>query len=193
MKINLKKELKQSLIIGSLFLLMFLTGLHVEVFGFMQRGILATRIIVPDVETQASPEQSPADLNISLINSKGEEINMQDFKGKAIFFNIWATWCAPCVAEMPGINALYNEVKDENVVFVMLSTDEVFEKAIKFKETKNFDFEVYRLKGKLPSQFHTQSIPTTFVIDKDGNIAMTHKGMANYNTNEFKKHLRSWM
>lgn len=193
MKVNLKKELKQVVIIGSVFLLLFLTGLHVEVFGFVQRGILATGLISPDVEAQAPHETSRADLDIPLVNSKGEQVNMQDFKGKAIFFNIWATWCAPCVAEMPGINVLYNEVKDENIVFVMLSTDDEFEKAIKFKEAKNFDFEVYRLNGRLPQQFHTRSIPTTFLIDADGNLVMTHKGMANYNSNRFKKHLRAWM
>src|SRR5699024_7381275 len=159
-------------------------GLHTEVFGFIQRGILATGLMTPDIETHAQKKAPKANLDVPLFNSKGERVNMQMFEGKVIFMNIWATWCAPCIAEMPGINALYQKVKNEDIVFVMLSIDDRFEKAVAFKEQKGFDFEVYRLDGKLPQMYATQSIPTTYVIDSEGNLVLDHKGMANYNSDE---------
>lgn len=193
MKKKVKRELVQWAAIGSVFLLLFLSGLHTEVFGFFQRGILATGIITPDIENHSEENTHSADLNVPLLNSKGESVNMRDFEGKVIFMNVWATWCAPCVAEMPGINALYNEVKNENIAFVMLSVDDSFKKAVAFRDRKGFDFEVYQLNGKLPKMYHSRSIPTTYVINADGNLVLAHKGMANYNSDEFKKHLRKWM
>lgn len=195
MKKKLKKELLQWIAIGSVVLMLFLTGWHTEVFGFLQRGILATGLMTPDIENHTATHENNAKaaMNIPLLNSKGEHLNMQQFEGKVIFMNIWATWCAPCVAEMPGINKLYNELKDENIAFVMLSVDDEFEKAVAFKNRKDFDFEVYQLNGSFPPMYNSRSIPTTYIIDACGNLVLTHKGMAGYNSEEFKNYLRNLM
>lgn len=190
---KVKKNLIEFGITGTIILTLFLTGLHTEVFGFVQRGILKTGIMDPDLETKtASIVQSKkpkADFNMSLINSKGERVEMEALRGKVIFFNIWATWCPPCVAEMPGINNMYNDMKDENVAFIMLSVDNDFQKAIDFNKRKGYDFEVYKLAGSLPPMYASQAIPTTYVIDAEGNLALTHKGMGDYDSEEFKEFL----
>ncbi|WP_034921753.1 TlpA family protein disulfide reductase [Gillisia sp. CAL575] len=190
---KVKKNLIEFGITGTIILTLFLTGLHTEVFGFVQRGILKTGIMDPDLETKpASTVQSKkpkADFNMSLINSKGERVEMEALRGKVIFFNIWATWCPPCVAEMPGINNMYNDMKDENVAFIMLSVDNDFQKAIDFNKRKGYDFEVYKLAGSLPPMYASQAIPTTYVIDTEGNLALTHKGMGDYDSEEFKEFL----
>ena len=196
MKNNLKKTFIEYGIFGTLILVLFLTGLHTEVFGFIQRGILKTGLMNPDVENKAESanaalENPEADFNMRLINSKGENVSMEQFRGKVIFINLWATWCPPCIAEMPGINSLYNDVEDEDIVFLMLSLDEDFEKAKRFKEKKGFHFEVYRPDGSLPQMYYSQSIPTTFIIDAKGGLAFTHMGMADYNTPEFKEFLQT--
>lgn len=188
-----KKNLIEYGIIGTIILTLFLTGLHTEVFGFVQRGILETGLLDPDVEAKAtSMEQSKnpkADFNMSLINSKGERVEMEALRGKVIFFNIWATWCPPCVAEMPGINNMYNDMKGDDVAFIMLSVDNDFQKAIDYNKRKGYDFEVYKLAGSLPPMYASQAIPTTYVIDAKGNLALTHKGMGDYDSEEFKEFL----
>ena len=190
-----KKNLIEYGVVAAIMFTLFLTGLHREVFGFLQRGVLATGLMNPKVEertTTVSAEEYPlADFKMNLINSKGERVKMADFKGKVIFVNIWATWCPPCIAEMPGINKLFNDVKHEDIVFLMLSVDQNFEKAKRFNETKGFDFEIYEVDGAIPQMYHTESIPTTFVIGANGELALTHKGMASYNTTEFKEFLKS--
>ncbi|MGB7786256.1 MAG: TlpA disulfide reductase family protein [Salinimicrobium sp.] len=194
----MNKELKKNLIqfgaIGAVIIALFVTGLHAEVFGFLQRGVLATGLMKPITEEKAeiaavTPTKG-AVMDLNLINSKGEKVNMKEFKGKVIFLNFWATWCPPCIAEMPGINNLYGEVKDDNVEFVMLSLDENFEKAKNFREKKGFDFEIYRLAGPVPQMYSTRSIPTTYVIDAEGNLALTHMGMGDFDNKDFKQFLK---
>lgn len=192
---KLKKNLIEFGIIGAVFIGLFATGLHTEVFGFLQRGILKTGFLDPDLEKTTSEEitsapVTKADLNFQLINAQGERVSLEDFKGKAIFLNVWATWCPPCIAEMPGINKLYNKVKDENVEFVMLSIDQSFEKAKDFKAKKNFDFEIYAPGGPLPQMYSSRSIPTTYVIDAKGNLVLTHMGMGDFDTKEFRNFLK---
>ena len=192
-KTSLKKNLLEYGIIFAIFGALYLTGLHTEVLGFLQRGILATGLMNPDLEKKEDltfSDPSSADFNLKLIDSKGKRVAMENFKGKVIFMNVWATWCPPCVAEMPGINKLYNEVDKEKVAFIMLSVDEDFQKAIDFRERKGFDFEVYQLNGNLPALYQTQSIPSTFVIDANGKLVMTHLGLGNYDTNKFKEFLK---
>lgn len=195
MKPSIKKNLKEYGIIAGVLLLLFATGLHTEVFGFLQRGILATGLMNPEVEERAelamNTPETKADFNMTLVNSAGETVKMADLKGKVIFFNIWATWCPPCIAEMPGINKLYNDPGQKDVAFIMLSVDQDFQKAIDFRKKKGFDFEIYRLAGPMPSMYATNSIPTTYVIDADGNLALTHLGMGQFNTADFKEFLNN--
>ncbi|HET8886090.1 MAG TPA: TlpA disulfide reductase family protein [Salinimicrobium sp.] len=193
MKKKVKKELIQWAAIAAVFIFLFATGLHTEVFGFLQRGVLATGLMKPDVEQTAETNDLAADLNMQLINSEGKQVNLKNFEGKVIFLNVWATWCPPCIAEMPGINKLYKDLKDENVEFVMLSVDEKFEKAIDFQKRKNYDFEIYQSVGRFPQMFNGQSLPTTYIIDTNGNLVLTHAGMADYHNDEFKEYLRELM
>ena len=189
---KVKKNLIEFGVFGGIILVLYLSGLHTEVLGFMQRGVLKTGLLNPDVAATNDPVINPrADYSLRLINSKGEPVSMEEHKGKVIFLNLWATWCPPCIAEMPGINQLYNELRGEDMVFLMLSLDDNFGKAKRFKEKKNYDFEIYTLAGGMPSMYNSQSIPTTFVIDAKGELVLTHKGMADYSKGEFRKFLLS--
>lgn len=193
----MKKKTKKNLIeygaVAVLVATLYLTGLHTEVIGFVQRGLLATGVMNPKVEMTAEnvsyQSETKADLDFNLINEAGETVSLSEYEGKVIFLNIWATWCPPCIAEMPSIQSLYEEVNGDGVEFVMLSVDEDFQKAIDYRKRKGYEFNIYRVKNGLPQMYHSSAIPTTFVIGATGNLEMTHKGMANYNTNKFKNFL----
>ncbi len=204
-----KKDTKRGWIQYAVFaivaLTLYATGLHTEVIGFAQRGLLMTGLINPDVKEEkdiakvesadsASLEtfrkDPKANFNMNLKNGKGEIVSLSELKGKVIFLNFWATWCPPCVAEMPSIDQLHEKMGDE-IAFVMLSMDQDFNKAISFNQRKGYDLPIYQLAGPLPDMYRSSAIPTTFVIDADGNLALTHKGMADYNTDEFRNFLKS--
>ncbi len=178
---------------------LYATGLHTEVIGFAQRGLLATGLMNPDVkeiaqvshgenETAAVPMATKADFNLKLRDRDGNITTLESFKGKVIFMNFWATWCPPCIAEMPSIDKLHEEMGEE-VAFVMISLDRDFELAKAFDTRKGYNLPIYALAGSLPRMYESSAIPTTYVIDADGNLALTHKGMADYNSKEFKKFL----
>jgi len=180
---------------------LYATGLHTEVIGFAQRGLLATGLMNPDVKEIAQvrndenkitnvPTEIKADFNLELIDAQGRTKSLKDFKGQVIFMNLWATWCPPCIAEMPSIDKLHEEMGDE-VAFVMLSLDQDFEKAKVFNKDKGYDLPIYASANNLPAMYQSSAIPTTYIIDADGNLALTHKGMADYSDPEFKEFLNS--
>jgi thiol-disulfide isomerase/thioredoxin len=106
-----------------------------------------------------------------------------------IFLNLWASWCPPCIAEMPGIQKLYRETDTSRVAFVMLSLDENPAKARRLMKRKGFTFPAYLPGSTVPAVYATRSIPTTFVISRRGEIVVRHEGMADYSSAEFKAFL----
>ena len=130
-----------------------------------------------------------ADYNFTLIDEDGNQKPFTDFEDKVVFINFWATWCPPCVAEMPDINALYQEMEDKGIEFAMISFDDEFQKAKNFVEKKEFDFPIYQLASPLPKVYESNAIPTTYVLSPEGKIVVSKSGMAKYNTKKFKRFL----
>ena len=185
-----KKSVKREIIEWAIFLgiigFLFGTGLHTPVFGFIQGLILKTGIMQPSLN-EASMDL--ADYDFMLVDEDGNQKPFTDFEDKVVFINIWATWCPPCIAEMPDINALYHDMKDKEIEFVMISLDDEFQKAKDFVGKKEFDFPIYRLASPLPKVYESSAIPTTYVISPEGKIVVSKSGMAKYNTKKFKKFL----
>lgn len=179
------------LLIGGI---IYLGGWHTELIGRAQQGLLFSGLFNPGLEEELSLEEKKypkADFSLRLRDHEGKLVEMEELKGKVIFLNLWATWCPPCVAEMPGIDALASKLEGEEVVFLMLSLDKDFGKAKAFRKDKNFSFNVHQLESNLPQMYYSQSIPTTYVISADGELVYTHKGMADYDTPKFKEFLLS--
>ena len=145
-----------------------------------------------DAASATDDKTEPFDFDFQLRDLKGNPVDFKTFKGKVVFLNLWATWCGPCRSEMPSIQKLYDETDQSKVAFVMLSLDEnrLEGKVKKFVEEKQFSFPVYMQSGRLTSQLNVDVIPTTFVIDKTGAIAVKEVGMKNYNTAKFKKFIK---
>lgn len=204
MKKNTNKSWMQYGLLAAVALTLYATGLHAEVIGFAQRGLLVTGLMNPDVTELAQLQEDEvnenqnidlnsvpkADFNLQLMDANGKVRSLEEFKGKVIFLNLWATWCPPCIAEMPSIDKLHEQMGDE-VAFVMLSMDKDFEKAKEFDKRKGYDLPIFTLASNLPAMYQSQSIPTTYVIDPEGNLALTHKGMADYSNKQFVDFLNS--
>ncbi|MCH2032436.1 MAG: TlpA family protein disulfide reductase [Tenacibaculum sp.] len=112
-----------------------------------------------------------------------DNINFSEFKGKVVFLNFWATWCPPCIAELPSIQKFYNEYQDK-VAFVFI-TSEDSEDILKFFNENDYEFPVYQSNFILNELPPVNSIPRTFVLDKEGNIRIDKSGAANWNSQSF--------
>ncbi|MCC5908796.1 MAG: TlpA family protein disulfide reductase [Balneolaceae bacterium] len=188
------KSFKRSFIewgaIIGVILLLYVTGWHTEVMGTMQRGLLATGLIKPDIPT-LSEDFPAASTEFYFARDDGRVISLAEFEGNVVFMNVWATWCPPCIAEMPSIQNLYNRVGSlENVSFLLVSLDEEFDRAIEFMERRNFDMPVYHFRSRAPGVYESTVIPTTYVISADGRLALEKRGLAKYDTDEFEQFIR---
>lgn len=161
---------------------LYLTGLHTEVIGQVQRVILATGLIKPHVELlsrtattdpdagQKSELALPvANYDFTLKSMQSKIFPMASLKGKVVFMNLWATWCPPCIAEMPNIQSLYDKIKSDEIAFVMVSLDKDPARAQKFMQRKEFTFPVYFLNEVLPEVYAAGVIPT-FVLSPEGRV-----------------------
>lgn len=170
-------------------LIFFAVGMFVfpEFKATVLKGLMQVGLFRPD--TSPKPNNNPVNKkwDVQFINSKNEIVGESALHNKVVFINVWATWCPPCIAEMPSINELYKTLKNDDVVFVMLDADNDLQKAEKFMVDKGFELPVFRSGSSLPEEWYSGTLPTTVVIDKTGNIAFQHAGVANYNTGDFKK------
>ncbi|WP_111683702.1 TlpA family protein disulfide reductase [Winogradskyella tangerina] len=107
-------------------------------------------------------------------------LDFNSTKDKVVFVNFWATWCPPCIVEMPSLQALYTDYNDK-VDFLFVTTD-TFDVVETFKNKKNFDFDVYNSLNEIPKELMTSSIPRTFIINKKGEIVVDESGAVDWNS-----------
>jgi thiol-disulfide isomerase/thioredoxin len=114
----------------------------------------------------------------------GKQINFNDLEGEVVLLNFWATWCPPCVAELPHIQNLANEYG--NKVKIVLVSGENPSKVSTYLNEKGFSLKSYRALDSYPEGLNISSIPRTFLIDKKGKIVIDKTGAANWNSNKVR-------
>jgi peroxiredoxin len=126
-----------------------------------------------------------------LKDANGAKVTIEEYKGKVVLLNFWATWCVPCKAEIPWFQEFDKKYKDQGFAVLGVSLDEEGWKAVKpYVEERKIAYrmvigteEVSQLYGGI------DSLPTTFMIDKDGKIAAIHTGLVSKAT--YQKQLES--
>ena len=107
-------------------------------------------------------------------NANGGTNSLSDFKGKLVYVDVWATWCRPCLAEIPALKALHDKLKGKNIEFVSISIDEdkeAWHKAVKERELKGVQLIADKaFESQFIQDYGISQIPTFLIIDKDGKI-----------------------
>ena len=151
---------------------------------------------VPELKAP-DPDNRPittVDLETNILQFKdleGNEFSLRDFEEKTLFINYWATWCNPCLAEMPAMVELYEQFKDnEDIVFLYLSKEDM--DVIKNYIPKDESLEKLPLYKVITDDelFKTRAIPTTFIVDKSGKILVEDVGSASWNDEKVVKYLK---
>ena len=126
--------------------------------------------------------------DLTFLDSKKEQINLKDFKGKLILLNFWATWCAPCKEEMPSLDLLNEKANLDNLkIFPINVGQESEEKAINFfndLKIKNLD-TYFDSSITLAKKFSLRGIPTTILLNKDGLEFARIIGSINFEDKQF--------
>ncbi|MDR3337409.1 MAG: TlpA family protein disulfide reductase [Treponema sp.] len=124
-------------------------------------------------------------VDFSLKLTDGREITLSKLKGKVVFLNFWATWCPPCRAEMPSMEALYRRFRNQGMEFLAVDVMENNKDVSGFLTANNLSFPAaIDTNGGVSNSYGVQSIPATFIIDRDGKIILIAVGARNWNTRE---------
>lgn len=126
-------------------------------------------------------ELTDLDYRWVLGTADSEPVFLSDLSNQVIFLNFWATWCPPCVAELPEIEKAYQ--KHKNQVAFLLVTNEKPEIVKAFMEKHGYDLPVLYPGTEIPEVFRASSIPTTFIISSEGKIVARKTGAANWDSN----------
>ncbi len=133
--------------------------------------------------------------NFSLPTPQGKTITFADYKGKVVLLNIWATWCLPCVLEMPNIHKLQTAIRQPNFKVVAVAIDAPDRKKnildfLKENPSYKFDYAIDQNYEKMVYGYAT-TIPGTFLIDKNGNIVAEVKGKVDWSTEPYIKLIKT--
>ena len=126
--------------------------------------------------------------NFYLEDLKGKKLELNNFKGKVIFLNFWATWCGPCKEEMPSMEILYRQFKEKDFVFLSISVDYEGRKPVKeFIQKQRYTFPVLLdPKCNVLDLYEVRRIPTTIIIDKNRRVIGRATGPINWKSPEVK-------
>lgn len=198
---NVLMKLKEKISVSNIFtgiLVIFVLAMlfSADFKGLVSRNLMKIGLFQPDVAEgptgAMAAEFSANSKNEEILfkNPESEVIELSDLRGKVVFINFWATWCPPCIAEMPSINKLYSDFRDnDKVMFLMVDVDNERSKSQKFMDKRKFDLPVYTPASSIPSSYMSGAIPTTLVLNKYGKVVFKHEGMGDFSNEEFKTFL----
>ncbi|MBL3658153.1 TlpA disulfide reductase family protein [Fulvivirga sediminis] len=113
---------------------------------------------------------------------EGDKIDLSQYKSKTLVINFWATWCVPCIKEMPSLEKAKKALKEDDVIFLMVS-NEPLGQIRKFLKTHDYALTFAKLDMPL-EQLDIKGLPTTFIISKDGQLSFSETGAREWDTKE---------
>jgi len=185
---NLWQYVKSNFINGLFIIVILVLIFNPNAKAFLIKGLMQVGFFRPAI----SNENETAAPDAIFTNTLGKTVSLSSLKGKVIFLNFWATWCPPCIAEMPGINELYKTLlKQEDIAFIMVDADGDLNTSQAFMKAHNYDLPLYAAASGTSSGLFTGTLPSTIIINKKGNIVFRETGAANYNTKQFKDFVKN--
>ncbi|HYL85868.1 MAG TPA: TlpA disulfide reductase family protein [Candidatus Angelobacter sp.] len=139
----------------------------------------------------AENRDGKAAANFSLPDSNGVQVALADYKGKVVLLNFWATWCGPCKIEIPWFMEFNKTYKDRGFAVLGVSLDDDEWKSVRpYLAEKKMDYPVMVGNDQVSQSYGgIDSLPTTFIIDRDGRIAFVHMGLVGKET--YEKEIRN--
>lgn len=148
-------------------------------------GSLFVLIGCSDSKTVADEKKVTDEITLEslhLTDLNGQAMELSQLSGKRIFVNFWATWCKPCLAEMPSISAAADSLKNSGVVFLAAS-DEKLDRVNAFSQKNTYSFQIVSTKADI-SQLEIFALPATFIFNEKGKLLFRETGARQWDTPE---------
>jgi len=178
----IKKHWSNIIFFGFIILLFTPYGMPIRTTLIKGMSLVTTQIF--NIGIDKEDVKTLTSYNWKLANSEGDIVSFESFKGKVIIVNFWATWCPPCIAEMPSFQKLYDAYK-EDVVFLFVANDEE-KKVTKFLNKNKYTIPIYFEASNRPAEMQSNSLPTTYIINRNGEIVVDKTGAVDWNSNKVK-------
>lgn len=178
----IKKNLSNILFFGFILFLFTPYGLPLRATLIKGVSFVTTRVFSLEIDKDERIKLSTYDWQ--LVDIEGNKVDFNTYKNKVIVVNFWATWCPPCIAEMPGFEKLYQDYKND-VVFLFVANDDP-KKVEKFISNKGYSHPVYYQLTEAPKDLLSNSLPTTYIINKEGEIIVDKTGAADWNSGKVR-------
>ncbi len=138
----------------------------------------AASSVRPTPRPASQPPEAAHDFEVETFD--GETLRLSDLKGKVVVLNFWASWCGPCRWEMPAFERIAKEFSDKEVVFVGLAVADRLQDASKFADRVGVTYPLALDRtGRIAVAYDVRSLPTTFFIDKEGQVQRRLTSVAN--------------
>ena len=168
-------------IVNGIFILAVLVLVFTPV-GFRIK-VFASKLLSTSAAMVKEGMQVPLDsYQWKLTDLENRPFDFETQRGKVILVNFWATWCPPCVAEMPSMQKLYDDY-GEKVTFMFVTSDDR-QKVENFLKRKNLNLPVYYPVSETPETLKSKLLPTTYIINSKGEIVVAETGAADWNSNK---------
>ena len=174
------------LFFGALLLLVF----NPNAKAWLLQRFMDVGLFKPKIEKTLN-NTAPEALSFSYRDAAGNNFTSENLKGKVIFINFWATWCPPCRAEMPSLETMYQQFKDDtDYAFIFINEDEDISKAKEYLSAHALTIPLLQSTSTFPSSLYSGTLPTTILINKEGVVVMNHTGVGNYSSKNFMEELK---
>lgn len=150
------------------------------IVGILGGGLIAGLMITPSLQPVGVESEAPDFTAVDVIS--GDTVMFSDYRGQVVLLNVWATWCLPCVTEMPSMQRLYDELRDAGLRVVAVSVDAgASEDVREWTAARALTFDVlHDRSGRIERIYQTTGVPESFIIDRDGVIVKKVIGPAEW-------------
>ena len=163
----------------SFFIPLILIGVGLIVLGLVAAKLISDDGLPSDYTVIPSKVNYPAP-ELTLNNLNGEQVTISDFRNQILLINNWATWCPPCKAEMPTLSRYYKDHSEQGFMLLGIEAGDPKEEVAKFAQEYNLSFPVLLDPNtKSLILFNNENLPSSYVIDRNGNVVLAWTGPIN--------------
>jgi cytochrome c biogenesis protein CcmG/thiol:disulfide interchange protein DsbE len=152
-----------------------------KIFLILTPAILAISILVSCNQRKSESNKGSENLTAESFSLEtvdaSKKVSLDDYKGKPVIVNFWATWCGPCKEELPVFQKMWNRYKDKDIAFIGIDVMDDRSNAAKYIKNNDITYTIlYDQQGEISSKYKVVALPATFFIDREGKIAVKNYG-----------------